>query len=579
MVDNDDKYASDEESLTQVRSIIKQLNEDKPATEKNREVVVRADGTKVVRVTKKRRVMMTAADHRRRSRRQIAFALVGVVILAALAVGVLFFRMAGMTGNAYVAACQAELQQRWGASAVQLEGAGVEGTSLHLTSVVAEFPESSMLQRVELSGVEAKLDMMSFFTKVLEGEELEVDRVLIQLRPGAVMQMPAQNGADMWRFARVSCKDFSVRFGDTGQDGPMELRNAQAYMYYPQKNRVNSVVMLRGGKLAIRNWKTVSISGGKARLSATGITDFTISGSTDVATDTVEQRRTTIAFAGRIEDAAGFDGPYSVESDNMSLADFTNGRFAEFLTARTVAVSHGKISDKATIQLVGSGEAVPAFRGEWHLKDISLSSFPALMAITEHIEPGKRRFYNPLSLHRGYVVLGAQDGSVSVSLPEGAVLERDLVNLQGKIELNSSNELSGTLDYGVPVALTRVEYPDGLPDPVFQASGEWAWLRTHVKGLGNMPGDDMAEVEARAQVARADRPARIPFDQIDINRLSEQLGSGQSGVQSTFAPEPVAAPQGGDDTKSPASDSSNPFEENNPFEEKKEDPFSNPFPF
>ena len=169
MVDNDDKYAGDEENLTQVRSIIKQLNEDKPATEKNREVVVRADGTKVVRVTKKRRVMMTAADHRRRNRRQVILVILGLIAVVALAVGVLFFRMVGMTGSGFVASSQAELQQRWGASLLQMEGAGVEGTSLRLTSLVAVFPEESMLQRVELNGVEAKLSMMSFFTKVLEG--------------------------------------------------------------------------------------------------------------------------------------------------------------------------------------------------------------------------------------------------------------------------------------------------------------------------------------------------------------------------------------------------------------------------
>jgi hypothetical protein len=273
-------------------------------------------------------------------------------------------------------------------------------------------------------------------------------------------------------------------------------------------------------------------------------------------------------FAGKIEESSDFAGPYSVESDNMSLSDFTGGRFSEFLTARTVAVSHGKISDKATIELAGSENDSPAFRGEWHLKDICLSSFPALMAITEHIEPGKRRLYNPLSLHRGYVVLGAQDGGVSVAMPEGAVLERDLVNLQGKIELSSCNELTGSLDYGVPAVLTRVEYPDGQPDPIFQQGGEWSWLRTQVKGLGNMPGDDMAEIEARAQSARANRPARIPFDQVDINRLSEQMNAAPS--QAVPAYTPAQAPE----TDASSSDSS--F---NPFAEKKEDPFSTSAPF
>lgn len=572
MVDNDDKYAEDEENLTQVRSIIKQLNDDKPSKEKSREVVVRADGTKVVRVTKKRRVMMTAADHRRSDRRQVAFVLLGLVVLAALATGVLFFRMAGMSGSSYMATCQTELQQRWGASEVSMEGAGVEGTSLSLESLVAEFPEESMLQRVELYGIEAQLNMMSFFTKVLEGEEVKIDRAVIQLRPGTDMRMPVQAGADMWRFLRADCKDLTVRFGDNEHGGPMELLHAQAYMYYPQSSRAFSVVMLSGGKLAIRNWKTISISEGKARLSAAGITDFSLSGNADVSNDKVEQLRTSISFAGKVENGTSFSGPYSVESDNMSLADFTNGRFAEFLTARTVAVSHGRIGDKATVELVADGDASPVFRGEWQLKDICLSSFPALMAITEHIVPAKRRLYNPLSLHRGYVVLGGQDGSVSISLPIGAVQERDLASLQGKLEVNSKNELSGELEYGIPAVLPRVEYPDGQPDPIFLESGEWAWLRTQVKGMGNMPSDDMAEIEARAQAARASRPARIPFDQIDINRLSEQMGATSSPNSSSQSPE--QAPQEGDS-------GANDFPGNsfNPFEMNSENPFASPFPF
>jgi hypothetical protein len=79
------------------------------------------------------------------------------------------------------------------------------------------------------------------------------------------------------------------------------------------------------------------------------------------------------------------------------------------------------------------------------------------------------------------------------------------------------------MDYGVPMMLARVEYPDGQPDPIFQPNGEWAVLRTCLSGNGSVPADDMAEVEARAEMARRNRPARIPFDQLDVNRLSEQF--------------------------------------------------------
>ena len=66
---NEDKYTREGDDNSQVRNIINQLNNDKPSREKSREVVVRADGTKVIRVTKKRKVMVSNDEKHRRSRK------------------------------------------------------------------------------------------------------------------------------------------------------------------------------------------------------------------------------------------------------------------------------------------------------------------------------------------------------------------------------------------------------------------------------------------------------------------------------------------------------------------------------
>lgn len=540
MVDNDDKYADDGENLTQVRSIIKHLNEDKPSTERSREVVVRADGSKVVRVTKKKRVMLTSADVRRRSRKQAIFVAAALMAVLVVCAAALFFRMTTMTGTAYVEKQKLALQQAWNASNVQIDGPGVAGTSLQINSIVAEFPESGMLERVELSGIHASLDLTSFLNGDFRGENVEIERAVVVLRNGANMQMPKYEGRDLWSFRRMDCKDFSVQFSDASQ-GPVQLKNSHAYMYYPAASRHSSVLIIRGGKLEIAGWRTVRIAEGKAHVSPTGIDDFSLSGTTDAETDVVESRRTTIAFAGQIAAGNPLNGPFSMESGNMSLADFTEGRFEEFLTARTVAVSHGKLSGKASILLSDKG-GKPEFSGQFHLKDICLSSFPALMAIQEHIEPGKRRTYNPLLLHRGYVCLGREAGATFVEIPKDALAERDIASLSGKIILNEANELSGNLEYGIPAVLTRVEYPDGHPDPIFRESGEWSVLATRIKGLGNKPSDDMTEVEARAAIARRERPARIPFDKLDINQLTETMLNGSSAVQPAPGDEPQSEP-------------------------------------
>lgn len=562
MTDKDDKYAEEEENLTQVRSIIKQLNEDKPSKERRREVVVRADGTKVVRVTKKRKVMLSARDKRRISRRHLAYAMALVLIGGLAIVAFLFLRMSAMSSSSYLSEKQLELQQSWGASSVVVEGAGIEGTSFHLTKLVAEFPESSMIERVELSGLESSLELSSFFSSVVKSEELKIERALVVLRNGSTMQIPAFQGKELWNFRRMTCADFSVTYADA-EAAPVMLRNAQAYMYYPHVSRASSVLIFNSGSLQLKGWKTVNIKEGKVTVSSSGIDDFSIHGTTDTASDVAEQRRTRIAFAGRIAAGSTMAGPYAVETDNMSLAEFTKGRFEHFLTARTVAVSQGRISDKATITLAVETPE-PVFNGEFHLKNICLSSFPAMHAITEHIDPSKRRLYNPLTVYRGYVVLDCQDETMSLEIPEDGIVERDLATLRGKITLGADNVLSGELKYGVPMLLARVEYPDGRPDPIFQQQGDWAVLHTRLRGNGNAPDDDMAEVEARASIARRERPARIPFNEMDLDKLTEQMKEGGS---STLLEQPASQ-----ERTIPQHPSGNPFE-------TVEDPFAPNTPF
>lgn len=524
MTDKDDKYADEEEELTQVRHIIKQLNEEKPSKERRREVVVRADGTKVVRVTKKRKVMLSARDKNRASRKRFLMALAAIFVALVAMVAYMSYRMAAMSSSSYLAESQTRLQQLWNASSVKVEGAGMEGTSFHLTSLVAEFPESCMIERVELAGMETKLELGGFFTETFRAEELKIDRALIVLRKGAQMQMPRQNGKSMWDFRRISCQDFTVQFSD-GQESPLMLKNAQAYMYYPHVSRASSVVILNSGVLHIKGWKNVNVRDAKLHVSSTGIDDFSLQGTTDSSSDVAEQRRTSIRFGGRIAAGASMCGPFAVEADNMSLADFTRGRFEDIFTARTVAVSQGKLSDKATI-CFNDGQDEPEFNGEFHLKNICLSSFPALQAITEHIDPAKRRLYNPLSVPRGYVCIDAHDDAMSLVLPDDGVVERDLATLRGKITRSNNNEVSGELEYGIPMLLARAEYPDGRPDPIFQQSGDWAVLRTRLSGNGRLPADDMAEIEARAVIARRDRPERIPFNELNLEQLTEQVKSG-----------------------------------------------------
>ena len=123
----DDKYQDREEKNSQVRNIINQLNADKPAQEKSREVVTRADGTKVVRVTKKRKVVVSKEEKNRRSRKGFVYSILVSVLVLACLVGIFAFRVSMMSGESYFNEASQKLQQAYGAKSVRLVGTLVSG--------------------------------------------------------------------------------------------------------------------------------------------------------------------------------------------------------------------------------------------------------------------------------------------------------------------------------------------------------------------------------------------------------------------------------------------------------------------
>jgi hypothetical protein len=120
---------------------------------------------------------------------------------------------------------------------------------------------------------------------------------------------------------------------------------------------------------------------------------------------------------------------------------------------------------------------------------------PALIAMLEHIEPVKRKAYRPLKIEQGRVNLEHKDGTMSLSFESDTFRQLDVVSLSGKISVSPENEISGTLDYGIPGMLTRVEYPDGQADPLFRDEGALAWVSTTLSGHSGGPTDNIEELE------------------------------------------------------------------------------------
>lgn len=533
---HDDKY-SDEP--TQVRSIIKQLNEDKPSKVKKREVVMRADGTKVIRVTKKRRVMLTESDKRRKGRKHFLVILLCLFLICAVATGVFFMRMASMTGDSFVQGQAEQLRQVWGASSIRAVGTGVSGNDFHLDSVVLTFPDSSMVERVEMNDINAELSSSSFVAGRLNGDLIRVHRIHIQLRENAArLSFPLRQGGDLWDFRRVECEKFSLSFGDHGKS-PVSVEDSYAYMYYPDNSmRDVCVFCLKGGLLKLAGWKKIHINEGKFNVSKVAVEDFAISGTTDsVVGNTMENTITSLAIYGSMRDQALLAGPYTFDSSNMPLTEFSAGKMQFFLNAKTRSVAKAKENSKAYISLP-FGAPAPTFRGDFPVKHLTITEIPGIIPLMEHIEPQKRKLYTPPTIQEAMVTLDEVDGALALRIEGGQAVERDVLELKCDFSVDDANQLHGTMAFGLPAVLTHAEYPDGLADPIFLESDGVAWLTLQLAGPANHPQDDSAILESRAVEARKSRPERIPFEQIDVDKLVNDMRESQSDRDVTGVAKP-----------------------------------------
>lgn len=564
MSNDNGKYTPDEETeeTTQVRSIIRHLNEDRPSKERKREVVVRPDGSKVVRVTKRRRKMVTEREKRHRSNRSFILSLSGVFIVLCALIAFFLYRMVSMTGEAYIQSRTEEVCRAWGASSVRIVGEGLDGTTLHLSSVVAEFPEDSIIESVELSGLEAELIAAAFFNNELRADKLSIKNAIIRLRGDKdVFRMPRMGGKALWLVNRVECDSLTVSWGER-ESAPLAFTDCRAYMYYPRAGRDNCVVVMKSGQMRVRNWYPIRILDSKIHLSPVAVEDFYLRGTVDAESASAESSRTAISFRGRMGENDSLGGPYPMQAENMPFADFTGGRFEEFFTARTGSEPQKELLSRMMVTPEG-----PRFSGGFELSKIIVTSMPAITTMLEHIEPLKRRQYLPPTILQGYVSLDATEDTVTLELPENRVVEPYKFAVRGKFSVNKANELTGELSYGMPGLLTRAEYPDGMSDPLFRDQGEWAWLSTELRGFANRPADNIDELEKAAVEQRKSRPAPFSFDTMDINKMSEAVKDGKD----VFGDQP-------------AESSSSPFEaegEKDPFAEPKtgDNPFAplNPF--
>ena len=515
------KYAdSSEDSSSQVRSIIDKINKEIPSKESTREVIIRKDGSKAVRVLKKRRVTLSDKELKSRSRRA-ALRLILLSIISVLALVIYFItRMYMMSSIDFIETKKQEIAKQWQAQNVEIDGFKLEGFELSINSLTVIFAEDSMMKKLVLRGVNGRLDPIGICRGKIMMDNASIQTAILEINEEADrMKMPTVEGSPIWDIARLTCNNFSLNFGDT-QKAPFRITGSIVYLYTPAENKEICSINLSGGKFYVTDWKGFDLQELHAQIGSNGLLGFSLELRPLMpSVETIEGRAPFIRLSGEILNGDSFYSPYTLVSDGIDISDLTDNRLASFFSAQTSAHKQHEHESSTFLQLKPSG-GIPTLSGDLDLRNIRWYALPAIPQIMSHLESAKRAEYIALAITKGCVNIESAGEDIRMKFREEDMYEVALIRMVGDIAINKQNDISGTLDYGLPSSYTRVEYPDGISDAVFYERGETAWLRTTLRGKATAVADNSAELDAQADVARATRPKPHSLESIDVDSIN-----------------------------------------------------------
>ncbi len=543
-MNTNDKYKQEEKA--QVRDIINKLHDERPGQESSREVVTRDDGSKMVRVVRKRRVLLTEKDKRRHSRR--IFLLGVFVLLASLAGFILYFlwNLYNLSNSDSLDKLSEKLQTAFGAELVEINDIEVKGFEMQVNSVTIHFAESShsLIDRIELTGISADLLKSGVLRGVYATDSMKVNRINFVMRDDAdEMRMSLPDLTEMIEIERLICPDFNLTIGDRASTSPLSIVKTELYVTRNKQTERSYTAVLDNGRFTVLNWKEFDIVDARFRVSDAGINELnmelTIPSKSTVASADAQDARMSIS--GAVMSGDSVYGAYNMSCNAMPLDVLTGSRLISFFTGTlksNIVESEGNTESQMSFSPQGG---TPDSRGVFYLENVQWKGLPALSIIQSHLPADRRGNYITLSIPRAQIELNATSEKLSLQFDEEGMSEKHLITLEGSLQIDAAGNINGVLNYGLPATLMRAEYMDGVCDPIFEEKGTLAWLNTTVTGSARAPQDNAAALESSKSEERAARADQRRSLDTSVERLSERY---QNANATGGAPTPASPTQG-----------------------------------
>ena len=464
------------------------------------ELVTRADGSKALKVRKRKRRTSQKTDKfvRQNQRVQLiqiaGFIVFLVVLLLVAGLGVVYANSPGFRKSLV-----SKVDKVIGGEMV-LSRFRVNPANANAQKVTIQWPSGHVLERLEVYYAAAEISPISFLGKDFKGEEVVANWGFLSLknpREGKEKTYEADKG--IIDFGRYSVPQLDLFFG-AERRWNQALKKTEA-SFYPSSVKGHGEIRLNNGLLTMPDWPELELDRAYISVDNDSLHIRSMSFQIPEKPNQKLRDRGSIGFSGSIE----LLDPDATHSLAVSLESFK----LKYLLGE----DFGQLFKADVMTLEDEGlnllQVTPKEDGEASLElhvtnsldsQIELSDFKFLGFLARTLDDSW--YENPIFDSR--VSLTIKRNGNDVQMTDISFEERGRMSLRGNISSGQGGRLSGDLRVGIPEAILEVSKNPRINAMFTTARGGYRWIDLKINGTGVAPQDDFKQLYTDAVPAGED---------------------------------------------------------------------------
>lgn len=446
------------------------------------ELVVRPDGTEVMRVRKRKRRSQQETKPSPEKRRSPFILLLGLVVLLVVVLGVaMVVLLARYNSSGFQTGMEAALTDATGGSA-SFESLSVTPLRARSGSLKMGWGENRSLHSLSLNNLSADLDLGSFLGGSWDGVAVTAQSGELILGGTTTAGAKAAAASESNLFAGYRCDFFDIHVGAPGTG--IQFKNTEMAMRPGPKGETQ--LHLRGGDLVIPGWSVMETDRGMAEFVGDGLKLVSLR----LKSKTEDGE---ISFSSEPILRDGEDIALEMRVDELPLSTFVGSEIGEMIDGVISCENAALTLDGGTLQDV-------ALRMEFSGSAAFIQKFPFLEVLKTRLTDSE--FVKPEFKTVQGVLVQDRNG---VRLQELELMEKSQMAVRGHFAVNPEGELSGRLEVGI-VAGKIITFTNRKRSSVFSDPVEgFCWVTINLSGTLEEPADDFHELLRKAAMEESPR--------------------------------------------------------------------------